>query len=68
VMSGTVDVGVVWPRVAFVLLKPPGAFNLVGVRRCSLVAAGRSSVDIALTRAADRADYCDRSQASVNEI
>lgn len=67
-MSETVNVGVGWPRVAFVLLTAFGAVDLVGARRCSLVAVGRSTVDIALTRAGDRAASYDRPQASANEI
>lgn len=59
-MSGTVHVGCSGRQTAFVLLTELGAVNLVGACGRSWAELGRRSVDIALTRAADRAARCDR--------
>ena len=59
-MSGTVNVGGGWQQAALVLLTACGAVRVVGPRRRPLAVVGRSSVDIALTRAADRAASCGR--------
>ena len=54
-MSGTVSVRTGWRQTAFALVNLDAAEKVVGPRGRSLEAAGRLSVDIALTCAADRA-------------